>query len=204
MGMIWHGFSIQFQWWWPFCDLKFILSHYMIWSSSEIKFHFTFSCGSSHGIEGLFHHKIWYGHHQRPFFSESPTKRFIIWLKNSVVIVNTILWNENGTANNPIPGECVCNDWLFHSCSCNHIYRFHRGIVCGKTKWVRPSINTRCCANHGEMLYIAKVKVLGPCKDVGCSWWSVRFGDFDVLGKILENDYNMAYVLLMHNWIMFG
>lgn len=92
------------------------------------------------------------------------------------------LIREDGTADNPIPGGCVCGDWLFHSYGCNHIYRFHRGVVCGKTEQATPSIDTRCCANHKKMPHIAKVKVLGPCGEVGCSWWSARLDDFDALG----------------------
>jgi hypothetical protein len=104
------------------------------------------------------------------------------------------LIREDGTADNPTPGGCVCGDWLFYSYGCNHIYRLHRGVICGKTEQARPSIDTKCCTNHKKMPHIAKVKVLGPCGEVGCSWWSARFWDFDVLGEVLENDYNMDRV----------
>ena len=48
--------------WWLYME------QYMIWSSSGVIFHFTFSGNGNYVIRRPYCHKIWYGHHQVRFF----------------------------------------------------------------------------------------------------------------------------------------
>jgi hypothetical protein len=70
---IWYGhhqvqFLICIRWQWPLYYPETILSQNMIWSSSDVIFHFAFSGNGHYVIQILYCCNIWYGHHQVSFF----------------------------------------------------------------------------------------------------------------------------------------
>lgn len=101
------------------------------------------------------------------------------------LICSQHLIRNDGTADDPTPGDCACGDWQFLAWGCGHVNITYKNSICGAT---RSSLyNTaKICPHKKGAVHIAKRQVLGPCNVLACTWWAEHDDDIRHLGRWLE------------------